>query len=111
MDGKRKVNEYSAVIRPERVLDYNRQYINDLPKTSPHGSYFDIIEKSATFSVSERNLWHSNDTAQELFDLRRHGLVSCVGTTTMMALRSGWHPYNYTSFLLDAACHFMVPTI
>ena len=28
----------SAVIRSEAILDYNRQYINDLPATSPHGS-------------------------------------------------------------------------
>jgi hypothetical protein len=28
----------SAVIQPEAVFDYNHQYINDLPETSPHGS-------------------------------------------------------------------------
>jgi hypothetical protein len=39
------MNDYSAVIRPEGVLDYNRHHINDLPVTSPHGSDFRAMRK------------------------------------------------------------------
>jgi hypothetical protein len=42
-------NGLSAVIRSEGALDYNRHYINDLPTTSPHGSYFDTIDKICEF--------------------------------------------------------------
>jgi len=39
-DQRMAVREFgqSAVRRPECVLHYNGQYINDLPITSPHGS-------------------------------------------------------------------------
>src|SRR5215469_1315187 len=36
----------SAVSRSERILDYNRQYLNDLPATSPHGSHSETSQKN-----------------------------------------------------------------
>jgi hypothetical protein len=39
--------------------------INDLPTTSPHGSYSDTMQKSASFAGSARDMWHSNGTPQK----------------------------------------------
>ena len=53
----------SAVIRPEAILDYNRQYINDLPVTSPHGSDFSALRELLKLHRFKRSTRHSNATA------------------------------------------------
>jgi hypothetical protein len=38
-------------MRPEGVFDYNRHYVNDLPATSPHGSYSEYDARNAGFAA------------------------------------------------------------
>ena len=52
----------SAVIRPEGILDYNRQYINDLPVASPHGSDFSALRELLQLHRFKRSTRHSNAT-------------------------------------------------
>jgi len=42
------------------------KYVKD-STTSPHGSYLDMIEKSAAVDGSERNLWHCNESGEKCF--------------------------------------------
>jgi hypothetical protein len=59
------MNDYSAVSRPEGVLDYNRHYINELPITSPHGSNSNALRELLELYRFERRAWHSSATPRE----------------------------------------------
>jgi hypothetical protein len=47
VQNERTLASQSAVRRPEGVLDYNRHCVNDLPATSPHGSYSEQDARNA----------------------------------------------------------------
>lgn len=56
----------SAVIRPKAILDCIRQYINDLPLTSPYGSDFSALRELLKVHRFKRSTRHSNATRRRV---------------------------------------------